>query len=186
MPASGVASSAGAASAAGSSGQHERAWESPHSERRRRCSSSGGRSRSGEKRGKDWFPSPARSYRSYHASASSSAASLDAGKPDSAMPPPPARCPGIGGSCPGGDRSAPDHDRPPQPGPSGLGSGLQSLPGAAQSRSGFGGHSSPLLRVRQKTTILVLSTWSIWIGMIRFGLFFASSRSSTVWRNWRV
>ena len=59
------------------------------------------------------------------------------------MPPPPAGRPAIGGSHPGGDCSAPDRGRFPQPGPWGLGSGLQSSPGAARSRSGFGGRASP-------------------------------------------
>ena len=59
------------------------------------------------------------------------------------MPPPHAGHPGIGGSCPWGDRSALVRDRSPLPGPSGLGSGLRSSPGAARSRSGFGGRSSP-------------------------------------------
>ena len=57
------------------------------------------------------------------------------------MPPPPAGRPGVGGSHPVGDRSASDYDHSPQPGPLGL--GLQSLPGAARSRLGFGGRSSP-------------------------------------------
>ena len=136
-------SSAGAASVTGLSGRHERAWESPCSARHRRHLSGGGRSRSGEKRGKGQSPCPARSSRSARASASSSAASSDAGEQEGVMPPPPAGRPCVGGSRPGGDRSAPGHDRSPQPGPSGLGSGVRSSPGAARSCSGFGGRSSP-------------------------------------------
>ena len=48
-----------------------------------------------------------------------------------------------GGSLPGGDSLTPDRDHSPQPGPLGLGSGLWSSPGAARSRLGFGGRSSP-------------------------------------------
>ena len=84
-----------------------------------------------EKRGRGRSPSPARSSRLACASASSS----DAGEPEGVMPPPPAGRPGVCGSRPRGDRS-------PQPGPSGLGSGLRSSPCAARSRWGFGGHSS--------------------------------------------
>ena len=134
--ASGVVSFAGAASTTGSSGRHELAWESPCSERRRRRSSSGGRFRSGEKRGRGRSPSPARSSRSTRASDSSLAASSDAGEREGVLPPPPAGRPGVGGSRPGGDRF-------PQSGPSDMGSGLRSSPGAAWSRSGFDGHSSP-------------------------------------------
>ena len=44
----------------------------------------------------------------------------------------------------------------------------------------------PLLRVRGMTTALVPSIPSTWIGVTPFGLFFASSRSSKVWRNRQV
>ena len=98
VPALGVVSSAGAASATGLSGRRERAWVSLHFERRRRRSSSGGRSHSCKTRGKGWSPSPAHSSRSARASISSSAASSDAGEQDSVMPPPPAGHPGVGGS----------------------------------------------------------------------------------------
>ena len=140
VPALGVMSSAGAASASGSSGRHECAWESPRSELRHRHSSRWGRSRLGEKRGKGRSPSPARSSHLARVSAASS----DAGEQEGAMPPPPAGRPGVGGSWPGGDCSALDYDHSPQPGPSGLGSGLWSSPDAARSRSGFVGRSSPI------------------------------------------
>ena len=130
VPASGVVSSASAASATGLSGRHECAWESPRSECRRQGSLSVGgpvRVRSVAGVGPLSF---ARSSRSAHASASSSAASSDNGDQEAAMPPSPAGHPGVGGSRSGGDRSAAGCDRSPQPGPSGLG-------------SGFGGCSSP-------------------------------------------
>ena len=95
------------------------------------------------------------------------------------MPPHPASR-----SCAGGDRSV--RDRLPRPGPSGLGLGSRSSPVAGPSRSGDGDRSSPLLRERGTTTSLVRSIPSTWIGMIPFGLFFASSGSSTIWRNRQV
>ena len=61
VPAPGVMTPAGAASATASPGQHERARESSHPERRRRHLSGRERSRSGGKRGKGRSPSPARS-----------------------------------------------------------------------------------------------------------------------------
>ena len=67
---------------------------------------------------------------------------MDAGEKAIAMPPPPAGLPGVGGSHSGGDCSASDCDRYPQPGPSGVGSGLWSSPGADRSRSEYGGRSS--------------------------------------------
>ena len=61
VPALGVVSPAGAASATGSAGRHERAWESARSVRHHRRSSGGDRSCSGKRRGEDRSPSPARS-----------------------------------------------------------------------------------------------------------------------------
>ena len=84
----------------------------------------------GTKRGKGRSPSPAHSARSARASASSSDASSDANVRASAMPPPRAGRPGVGGSCSQSDRSVSDHDRSPQPGPSGLRSGSWSSSGA--------------------------------------------------------
>ena len=111
-----------------SPGQCESARESSHPERRRRHLSGRERSRSGGKHGRGWSPSPARSACSVDASASSSSECSDTEERVSAMPPPPARCPGIGGSRSKGDSLVPGHDRPPQPGPSGLGSGERSAP----------------------------------------------------------
>ena len=92
------------------------------------------------------------------------------------MPPPSTGLSSVGGCRPWSDRS-------PQPGPSGLGSGLQSSPGAARSRSGFGGRSSPAPSGaaeddRASTSDLLDLDW-----MTPFGLFFASSGSSIAWRN---
>ena len=120
VPAPGVVSPAGATSAAGSAGRHERAWESPCSVRHSRRSSGGERSFLGKKHGKGQSPSPARSSHSVRASASTSSAPSDGGHEASAMPPPPAGCPGVGGSCSKGDRLASTRDRSPQPGPLGL------------------------------------------------------------------
>ena len=138
-----MVSLAGTASAIGSAGRHERAWESPRSEQRRRRSSSGGRSRSGKKHGEvGLLPLPA--------------------LPIQLVLPPPLRLRlrmqakrlmrcllsplgvlGVDGGCSGGDRSASGRDRSPRPGPSGLGSGSRSSLGAGLSRSGYGGRFSP-------------------------------------------
>ena len=142
VPAPGVVTPAGVASATGSPGRHERARESPHSERHCRRSSGRMRSRSGGKRGKGRSPSPARSARSDRASASSSSTSSDADERASAMPPPAGR-PGVGGSRSKSDHSASDRDCSPQPGPSGLGSGSLSATDIDWSRSEYGGRSSP-------------------------------------------
>ena len=99
VPTPGVLPPAGVASATSSSGQHERARESSRSERRHRLLSGRERSCSGGKRGKGWSPSPAHSTRSVRASASSSSESSDAEQRVSAMPPPPAGRPGVGGGC---------------------------------------------------------------------------------------
>ena len=61
----------------------------------------------------------------------------------SAMPPPPAGRPGMGGSRSKSDCSPSDRDRSPQPGPSGLGSRSRSLSGADRSRYEYGCRSSP-------------------------------------------
>ena len=143
VPARIVVSPAGAASAIGSAGQHECAWEFPRSERRRRRSSRGERFHSGKKRGEGRSPSPACSSRSARVSASSLSASSGTGEKDSAMPPPPAGRPGVDGGRSGGDLSASGRDCSPRPGLSGLGSGLRSSPSADQSRSEYGGRSSP-------------------------------------------
>ena len=143
VPTSGGATPVSAASATSSSGRHERALESPRSERQCWRSSSGGRSRSGEKRHRCRSPFPARSSRSAHASTSLLAASSDAGDQEATMPPPSSGRSGVRGGCPESDCSAPGRDRSPQPVPSGLGLGVRSSPGAAWSRSGFAGRSSP-------------------------------------------
>ena len=57
--------------------------------------------------------------------------------------PRPAGHPGVDGGRSVGDRSTSGRDRSPRPGPSGLGSGLQSSLVAGPSRSEYGGHSSP-------------------------------------------
>ena len=80
VPAPGVVSPVGAASTTGSPGGREHAGESPHSERRRRRSSSRERSCSGTKCGKGRSPSPAYAAHSARTSASSLSASLDAGE----------------------------------------------------------------------------------------------------------
>ena len=138
----GVDSPAGAASATSSAGRHERAWESPCSGRRCWRSSIREESRSSKKRREGRSPSPACSSRLVRAS-SSLFASSDAGEKAGAMPPPPAGRPGVDGGRSGGDRSASGRDRSPQPGPAGLGSGLQSSLVAEQSRLEYGGRSSP-------------------------------------------
>ena len=80
VPAPGVVSPAGAASTTGSPGGREHAGESPHSERRRRRSSSRERSCLGTKCSKGRSPSPAYAAHSARTSASSLSASLDAGE----------------------------------------------------------------------------------------------------------
>ena len=89
VPAPGVSTPAGAASATASPGRCENARESSRPERRRRRSSGRERSRSGGKLGRGRSPSPARSARSASVSASSSSASSDPEERVSAMPPPP-------------------------------------------------------------------------------------------------
>ena len=143
VPAPGVVSPAGVASATGSADRHGHSWEFPRSVRRRRCSSGGEKSRSGKKRGEGRSPSPACSSLLARACDSSLSASSDAGDEASSMPPPPAGRPGVRGSRSKGDSAASDSDCSPQPGSSGLGSGLRSSPGAAQSRFEYGGRSSP-------------------------------------------
>ena len=143
VPAPGLVTPAGAASATVSPGRQERARESSHPERCRRCSSGRERSHSGEKRGKGRSPSSARSARSVRPSASSSSESSDAEERVSAMPPPPAGRPGVCGGRSQCDRSASDRDRSPQPGPLGLGSGEWLATGADQSHSEYGSRSSP-------------------------------------------
>ena len=100
--------------------------------------------------------------------------------------PPPSGHSGVGGGCPGSDRSAPGRDRSPQPGPSSLGSGLRSSPGAAWSHSGFAGHSStaPWGAAEDDRA----STYdSLDLDRVTsFGLFFASSGSFIAWRNQQV
>ena len=121
---------AGVASATASPDRCERARESSCPERCRRFSSGKERSRSGGKRGRGRSPSSARSARSASVSAFSSESS-DPEEMVSAMPPPPAGQPGVGGGFSKGDRSAPGRDRSPQPGPLGLGSGERSAASAA-------------------------------------------------------
>ena len=102
------------------------------------------------------------------------------------MPPPPAGRSGVGGGHSECDCSAAGLDRSPRLGPTGLGLGSRSSPVAAHPTQGMVVVLPPLLRVWGMTTALVRSIPSTWIGMIPFGLFFASSGSSTVWRNWQV
>ena len=61
----------------------------------------------------------------------------------SAMPPPPAGRPCVGGGRSKSDRSASGRDCSPQPGPPGLGSGARLATGDDRSRFGYGGRSSP-------------------------------------------
>ena len=183
VPAPGVTSPAGAASVTTSPGRCEHARESSHLERHRMRSSGRERSRSGGKRGRSRSSSPACFSRSASVYAFSSSESSDTEERVSAMPPPSAGRPGVGGCRSKSDRSASGRDRCPQPGPSGLGLGDRSATGLAQSIAVF---LPPLVRVRWKTTEIVPLVQSILIGMIRFGLFFASSGSSIAWRNWQV
>ena len=138
VPTPGVAFPAGAASATGSAGRHELAWESPCSERRRRRSSDREMCRSGKKCGEGRSPSPARSSRLARACASSAS---DASEKASAIPP--LDVAGVGGCRSRGDCLASDRDRSLHPGPSGLGLGSRSSPGADRSLSEYGGRSSP-------------------------------------------
>ena len=59
------------------------------------------------------------------------------------MPPPPSSCLGAGGGCSGSDCSASGRTCSPQPGPSGLGSGVWAEPRADRSRSELHGRFSP-------------------------------------------
>ena len=79
----------------------------------------------------------------------------------------------VGGGRSKSDRSASGRDRSPQPGPSGLGLGEWSAPGADRSRSWYRGRSSPAPSGVEEDDRDALPVWSIWIG-----LFFASSGSS--------
>ena len=95
------------------------------------------------------------------------------------MPPPPASL----SEC---DRSAASRDLSPRPGPSSLGLGSRSSPVAGTSCSVVVVVLPPLLRVQGMTSTLVRSFPATWIGTTPFGLYFASSGSSTVWGNWQV
>ena len=139
----GASNPAGAASVTASPGRHERAQESSRPEKRRRWSSGRKRSCSGGKCGRGRSPSPAHSARSASVSASSSFESSDLEGRVSAMPPPPSSRPGAGGDRSGSDHSASGCARSPQPGPSGLGSGVQAAPRGGQSRSELRSRSSP-------------------------------------------
>ena len=145
MPAPGVSTPAGAASATTSPGRCEHARESSRPERRRGHSSGRERSCSGGKRGRGRSPSPAHSTHSASVSASSSSGSPDTEERVNVMPPTPFGRSGIGGGRSGGYRSASGCASSPRPGPSGLGlsSGEQSAPRTDRSRSGFRGCSSP-------------------------------------------
>ena len=146
---------AGATSATGSAGQHERAWESSRSERSHRCSSSGERSRSGERCRGVQSPSPACSSCQSRPSTSFSSASSDVGVRDGVMSPPHAGRPGTVGGRSEGDRSASGCDcSSPWSIESGLGvavfTGCQAV--------SFGVWWSlfpPLLQVREMTTALL-------------------------------
>ena len=123
VPAPGVSTPAGAASATASPGRCEHARESSRPERHRGRSSGRERSSSGGKRGRGRSPFPACSARLASVSSSSSSESSDTEERVSAMPLPPSRRSGVGGSRSKSDRSASGRDRSPHPGPSGLGSG---------------------------------------------------------------
>ena len=131
-------------------------------------------SQSSPSRGRD-----SREWRSVHASASSSSESSDAEERVSAMSPPPAGRLGVGGGRSKSDRLASLTATAP------LSLALRDwirVCGRCRALTGLARSMvvalPPLLRVRRKTTALVLSTRSLWIGMIRIGLFFASSGSS--------
>ena len=143
VPAPGMLTPAGAASATASPGRCERAQESSRPERRRRRSSGQERSRSGGKHGRGQSPFPARSAHSASASASSSSESSDSEGRVSALPPPPTSHLGAGGGRSGSDCSASGRTRSPLPSPSGLGSGVWAAPRADRSRLGLHGLSSP-------------------------------------------
>ena len=116
VPAPGVVTPAGAASATASPGGHGHTRGSSCPERHCRRCFGRERSRSGGKSGKGRSPSPARFARLVCASASSSSESSDTEERVSAMPPSAERA-GVGGGRSKSDRSVPDHDRSPQPGP---------------------------------------------------------------------
>ena len=122
VSAPGEGSPAGGASTTGSPGRRERSRKSTP------LSCHGGRS-----------PSPVRSSRLAHSSASSSSA----GAPEGVMPPSSAGCPGAGGGRSERDRSAAGRYRSPRPGPSGLDLGSRSSPMTGLSYLGDGGRSSP-------------------------------------------
>ena len=127
-----------------------------------------------------------RSALSDRASTSSSSAFSDAEERASAMPPPPAGRPGVGGSRCKSDCSASDRDHSPQPGPSGLGSSSRSAMGADRSRSEYGGRSFPAPSCaadddRSSTFDSVDLDKDDYLGLC-----FASSDSSIVWKNRRV
>ena len=186
MPAPGVWTPAGKASATTLPSRCEHALESSHPERRHRRSSGRERSRLGGKRGSGQSPSPARSARSASASASSLSESSDAEERVSVMPTSPSGQSGVGGGLSVSDRSASGRDHSLQlalrvwvwvSGP------RHSLTGLARNIAVV---LPPLLRVWWKTTEIVPPVRLIWIGMIRFGLCFTSSGSSIAWRNRQV
>ena len=143
VPAPGASTPAGAASATASPGRCERAQESSRLERRCGHSSGRERSRSGGKRGRGRSPSPACFARLASVSASSSSESSDSVGRVSAIPSPPSSLLGAGGGRSGSDRSASGCARSPQPGPSGLGSGMRAALHADRSCSEPRGHSLP-------------------------------------------
>ena len=186
VSAPGAGSSAGGASVTSSSGLLGHSRDSPCSERRLRCSSSGQRSQSSKRHHGGRFPSPAHFSRLALSSASSSSASSGAVNWEGAMPPPPAGCLALVVVAPGMTIRALSVTA--------LlvlvlwvwswGRGLRLLPNRlARSLAVV---LPPLLWVRGMMTALVSSIPSIWIGMTPLGLFFASSGSSTVWRNRQV
>ena len=89
------------------------------------------------------------------------------------MPPPPAGCPGVGGSRSKSDRSAFDRDRSPQPGPSGLGCGSWSRSEYGRSSSAPSGAADDDRSTTFDTVDLDKDDSS--------GLCFASSGFSIVW-----
>ena len=179
MSASSLAARPASTSAAlpGSSGRQQSEEEVSRQSRRRRRSPSGGTGRASKKRPREHSPSPVRSSRRWKASYHSSSASSEE---DRAVSPPPTSGVVPGGT-PGDFRLAPAGDRSPRPGPSGL--WRRSSAASDQARSGFGGHLSPLLRVRRTMPDLVHSIpWTL-TGMTLSGLSWPSSGTSMTWKS---
>ena len=120
-------------------------------------------------------------------SASSSTTSSVADVPEGAVPPPHAGRSGTGGGHSERDCSAAGRDSSHLPGPSGLGVGSRSSSMAGPSCSGDGGRSSPSLSgVGDDDCPSTVDSLGLDRDRFLSWLFFASSGSFTIWRNWQV